>query len=79
MIAQDSTLTDSSFISDSTLSENQAVLAKENMNYNVGLASSVGLLKGESFSGGLPVGGTLVLTTPFGFNLGPLKYTVSLV
>ena len=38
----------------------------------------VGLIKGESFSGGLPTGGTVVVTTPFGFKLGPFDYTVSL-
>ena len=32
----------------------------------------------ESFAGGLPTGGTVVITTPFGFKLGPFDYTVSL-
>ena len=53
-------------------------VAKEPLGFNVGLAASVGLLKGESFSGGLPIGGTIVLTTPFGFKVGPFDYTVSL-
>ena len=61
--------------SDTTAEE---FVAKEPLGINVGLASSVGLIKGESFSGGLPVGATVVLTTPFGFKVGPFDYTVSL-
>ena len=53
-------------------------VAKEPLGLNLGLSASIGLIKGESFSGGLPVGGTLVLTTPFGFKVGPFDYTVSL-
>ena len=58
-------------------SENEFV-AKENLGFSIGVASSIGLLKGESFSGGLPVGATVVLTTPVGFKIGPFDYTVSL-
>ena len=67
--------------SDTTVSDTAAAeefVAKEPLGINVGLAASIGLLKGESFSGGLPLGGTLVLTTPYGFKLGPFDYTVSL-
>ena len=56
----------------------EEVIAKESLGWNIGAAASVGLLKGESFSGGLPTGGTIVLTTPFGFKLGPFDYTVSI-
>ena len=56
----------------------EEVVAKEASGWNVGAAASVGLLKGETFSGGLPTGGTVVITTPFGFKLGPFDYTVSL-
>tara|TARA_B100000886_G_scaffold310088_1_gene244659 strand:- start:1123 stop:2025 length:903 start_codon:yes stop_codon:yes gene_type:complete len=56
----------------------EEVVAKEALGWNVGAAASVGLLKGESFSGGLPTGGTVVVTTPFGFKLGPFDYTVSI-
>ena len=56
----------------------EEVVAKEALGWNVGAAASVGLIKGESFSGGLPTGGTLVITTPFGFKVGPFDYTVSL-
>jgi len=56
----------------------EEVVAKEASGWNVGAAASIGLIKGESFSGGLPTGGTVVITTPFGFKLGPFDYTVSL-
>ena len=50
----------------------------EELTNAIGAAASVGLIKGESFSGGLPTGGTVVITTPYGFKLGPFDYTVSL-
>ena len=72
-------------VTDETVGEEEVVeevvedvVAKESLGWNIGAAASVGLLKGESFSGGLPTGGTVVITTPFGFKLGPLDYTVSL-
>ena len=69
-------------ISDETVGAEEEVaedvVAKESLGWNVGAAASVGLIKGESFSGGLPTGGTVVLTTPYGFKLGPFDYTVSL-
>ena len=58
--------------------EAEEVVAKESLGWNVGAAASVGLIKGESFSGGLPTGGTVVITTPYGFKVGPFDYTVSL-
>ena len=69
-------------VSETTVSEDveeaEDVVAKEALGWNVGAAASIGLLKGESFAGGLPTGGTVVITTPFGFKLGPFDYTVSL-
>ena len=62
-------------VSDSTAEE---FVAKEPLGFNVGLAASIGLLKGESFSGGLPIGATVIITTPLGFKVGPFDYTVSL-
>jgi len=55
----------------------EEVVAKEASGWNVGAAASVGLLKGETFTE-VPTGGTVVLTTPFGFKLGPFDYTVSI-
>jgi len=69
-------------VAEATVSEEveeaEDIIAKESLGWNVGAAASVGLIKGESFSGGLPVGGTVVITTPFGFKIGPFDYTVSL-
>ena len=67
-----------STVSEEVEEEAEEVVAKEALGWNVGAAASVGLIKGESFSGGLPTGATLVITTPFGFKVGPFDYTVSL-
>ena len=69
-------------VAETTVSEDleevaEEVVAKENMGWNIGAAASVGLLKGETFTE-VPTGGTVVLTTPFGFKVGPLDYTVSI-
>ena len=49
---------------DTTVSDTtEEFVAKEPLGLNVGLAASLGLIKGESFSGGLPAGATIVLTT----------------
>jgi len=55
----------------------EEVVAKEAIGWSVGAALSAGLVKGETFTG-VPTGGTVVITTPFSFNVGPLDYTVSL-
>ena len=68
-------------VAEATVSEEveevEEVVAKEASGWNVGAAVSVGLLAGETFSN-VPVGGTVVITTPFGFKVGPLDYTISL-
>ena len=63
----------------STDLESDSVSVKSNPlnGFNLGGATSVGLLAGETFTN-YPTGATLVLTTPYGFNVGPLKYTISL-
>ena len=65
--------------SDTTVSDTTAeeFVAKEPLGINVGLAASVGLLSGETFTN-IPTGATVVITTPYGFKLGPFDYTVSL-
>ena len=57
--------------------EPEEVTAKEAAGWNLGVAASVGLLSGETFTN-VPTGGTVVLSTPFGFKLGPFDYNVSL-
>ena len=64
--------------SDTTVSDTtEEFIAKELLGINLGVAASVGLLSGETFTN-VPTGATIVLTTPFGFKVGPLDYTVSL-
>ena len=65
-------------VSEDAEEEVDEIVAKEVLGWNIGAAASVGLLKGESFAGGLPTGGTVVVTTPYGFKLGPFDYTISL-
>jgi len=55
----------------------EEVVAKEASGWNIGAAASVGLLSGETFTN-VPTGGTLVISTPFGFKLGPFDYNVSI-
>ena len=55
----------------------EEVKAKESSGFGIGAAASVGLLSGETFTN-VPTGGTIVITTPLGFKLGPFDYTVSI-
>ena len=57
--------------------ETDAFVAKEKLGISIGGAASVGVLSGASFTS-VPLGGTIVITTPVGFKLGPFDYTVSL-
>ena len=63
-----------------TVSDEQVpedVIARETSGWNVGAAASVGFVKGETFTE-VPTGATVVITTPYGFKLGPFDYTISL-
>ena len=66
-------------VEDSTMNTEMAeeVVAKEKLGWNVGLALSAGVLKGSTFTK-VPTGGTVVITTPVSFDVGPLNYTVSI-
>ena len=61
-----------------TVEEAEEVVAKEDLGWNIGGAASVGLVKGETFSGDVPTGGTVVISTPYGFKLGPADFNISL-
>ena len=61
--------------SDSTAEE---FVAKEPLGFNVGFTGSVGFVNGAYITN-TPVGGSLVLTTPYGFKAGPLDLTFSIV
>jgi hypothetical protein len=55
----------------------EEVVAKEALGWSVGAAFSAGLVKGATFTS-VPTGGTVVITTPYSFKVGPFDYTVSL-
>ena len=44
--------------------------------FSFGVAPSIGFVSGETFTN-VPVGATVVITTPWGFKLGPLDFTIS--
>ena len=56
--------------------EVEELAVKEELGFSFGLAPSIGLVSGETFSN-VPVGVTVVITTPYGFKLGPLDFTIS--
>ena len=51
-------------------------VVKEELGFSIGVAPSVGLVSGATFTN-VPVGVTVVITTPYGFKLGPLDFTIS--
>ncbi len=61
--------------SDTTAEE---FVAKEPLGMSLGFTGSVGFVNG-SYITNTPVGGSLVITTPYGYNVGPLNLTFSLV
>ena len=67
---------DSSIIFKDTTSEE--FVAKELLGFSLGVTSSAGLTSGAAFTS-VPVGVSAVITTPYGFNIGALKYSASLV
>ena len=56
--------------------EAEEVISKEPLGWGVGAALSAGLIKVETFTA-VPTGGTVIITTPFSFLVGPFNYTVS--
>ena len=56
--------------------EVEEFVVKEKSGFSIGVAPSIGLVKGATFTN-VPMGATLVITTPFGFKLGPLDFTIS--
>ena len=54
----------------------EEMAVKEELGFSVGVAPSIGLVKGATFTN-VPTGVTLVITTPYGFKLGPLDFTIS--
>ncbi len=58
-------------------SENVDAKPSKKLGYDFGISSSIGFIKGEAIES-LPLGGSIVATTPFGFKAGPLDLKVSL-
>jgi hypothetical protein len=63
---------------DPSSEDQDSTVAKSNplQGFNFGFASSVGIASGDAFSN-TPLGGTVVITTPYGSKLGPLDLTLS--
>ena len=66
--------------SDTTVSDttSEEFVAKEPFGLNLGFTGSVGFVNG-AYIINTPVGGSLVLTTPYGYKAGPLDLTLSVV
>ena len=56
--------------------EVEELAVKEELGFSFGVAPSIGFVSGETFTN-VPVGATVVITTPYGFKLGPLDFTIS--
>ena len=55
----------------------EEVVVKESSGFMIGISPSIGAVSGETFTS-IPIGATIIVTTPYGLELGPLDYTVSL-
>ena len=64
--------------SDTTVSDttSEEFVAKEPLGINIGVTGSVGFVNGEYLTN-TPTGGSLVITTPYGFKLGAFDFQVS--
>ena len=64
--------------SDTTVSDTTAeeFVAKEPLGLNLGVTGSVGFINGEYLTN-TPTGGSVVITTPYGFKLGAFDFQVS--
>ena len=51
-------------------------MAKELLGYNVGLSGSAGFIQGGFFDN-IPTGGSLVISTPWGFNVSGIRFGIS--
>ena len=71
----DSLMNDSTLIAANNVEE---FVAKEKSGFNIGFTGSAGFVNGAYITN-TPVGGSLVITTPFGYSSGSLDFTISLV
>ena len=61
---------------EATTEEVEELAVKEELGFSIGAAPSIGFVSGASFTS-VPAGATFVITTPWGFKLGPLDFTIS--
>ncbi len=54
----------------------ESVEAKESLGYNIGLSGSFGFIQGSFFEN-IPTGGSVVISTPWGFNVAGMKFGLS--
>ena len=57
--------------------EGEEFVVKESTGFNIGATGSLGFVNG-AFITNTPTGGSLVITTPYGFKIGPFDYTISI-
>ncbi len=60
-----------------SVESNDSVKVSPLEGFKFGASPSIGLLSGKAFSN-IPVGATVVISTPYGFKAGPLDLTISL-
>ena len=63
-------------VSKMTMTEDSDESLDQSKGFNIGVSPMVGFLSGTAFTT-IPAGASVVITTPYGFNIGPLKYTIS--
>jgi hypothetical protein len=56
--------------------EVEELAVKESSGYNIGFSGSLGLIKGGFFDN-IPTGGSLVITTPWGFDVAGIRFGLS--
>ena len=63
-------------VADTTNSEEEHYVSGGGSGYNIGVSGSLGFIQGSFFEN-IPTGGSLVITTPWGFDLGGIRFGLS--
>ena len=75
-VAEETDSTEVEVAEETDSTEVEEFVVKEKLGFSIGVAPSIGILSGVSFTT-VPVGATAVITTPWGFKLGQLDFTIS--
>ena len=67
---------DTSLASDTMATEEEHYVSGGGSGYNIGVSGSLGFIQGSFFEN-IPTGGSLVITTPWGFDLGGIRFGLS--